>query len=68
MQTTGRSTRLLVALLLFAFGFALQGCRENEQGRILAYEKGKYLGKPDQNLSAAQKDQLRQRTKMGQQY
>lgn len=61
MWITGRSTRLLAALLLLTFGFALQGCRENEQDRILSFEKGTYLGKPDQKLSAAQKEKLRQR-------
>ena len=68
MRTTGRSIRLLAALLLFASGIALQGCREGEQDRILSYEKGKYLGKPDQKLSEAQREQLRQRAKAGQRY
>ena len=68
MWTTGRSVRLVAALLLFAVGFTLQGCREDEQNRILSFEKGKYLGKPDQNLSAAQREQLRQRAKTAQHY
>jgi len=68
MWTTGKSARLLLAVLLVAVGFALQGCRQQEQGRMLFYEKGKYLGKPDQTLSEAQRLQLRQRTRAGQQY
>ena len=35
---------------------ALTGCAEEEQNRVLSYEKGTYLGKVDQNLS---EDQLR---------
>lgn len=68
MWTTGRSVRLIAVLLLIAGGFTLQGCREGEQDRILSFEKGKYLGKPDQKLSAAQRDQLRQRAKTAQHY
>lgn len=68
MWITGRSARLLAALLLFVVGLTLQGCREGEQHRILSYEKGKYLGKQDQKLSAAQRERLRQRAKTAQHY
>lgn len=60
--------RLLGLSLLFAAGVALQGCRSDEQNRVVFYESGKYLGKPDQQLSDAQLERLRQRAKMGQQY
>ena len=36
---------------------ALTGCTEEEQNRVLSYEKGTYLGKVDQKLS---EDQLRE--------
>ncbi len=44
----------------------LSGCDEAEQGRILRYEKGTYLGEKDQTLSKEQQDDLRQRTRMQQ--
>ncbi len=33
---------------------SLGACRQEEQGRILLYEKGTYLGKADQKLSEKQ--------------
>jgi hypothetical protein len=42
-------------------GSALLGCRQDEQNRILAYEKGKYLGKADQKLSSEGVNRLRLR-------
>ena len=33
---------------------ALTGCAEEEQNRVLSYEKGTYLGKVDQKLSEGQ--------------
>ena len=44
----------LCAVVLLSAGLA--GCAEEEQNRVLRYEKGTYLGKVDQNLS---EDQLR---------
>ena len=66
--TTGRSARLLAALSIIGVVLAVQGCRENEQDRILSYEKGKYLGKPDTELSATKREELRQRAKTAQNY
>lgn len=60
--------RLLGVLLLFTAGIALQGCRNDEQNRVIFYESGKYQGKPDQQLSDAQLERLRQRAKLGQLY
>ncbi len=40
---------------------ALAGCREQEQGRPLAYDKGVYQGKPDQGLDEATLEALRVR-------
>ena len=44
----------LCAVVLLLAG--LTGCAEEEQNRVLSYEKGTYLGKVDQKLS---EDQLR---------
>lgn len=44
--------------------FALQACREEEQDRILLFEKGVYLGEPDQELDEATREQLRQRARL----
>ena len=44
----------LYAVFLLSAG--LTGCAEEEQNRVLSYEKGTYLGKVDQKLS---EDQLR---------
>jgi len=53
--------RTALAGCLVAVGLALGGCRENEQNRPLMFEKGKYLGKPDQPLSEQQINELRHR-------
>jgi len=48
----------LTALVSFTFLVGVGGCAEEEQGRILQYEKGVYLGKPDQSLSPEQLQKL----------
>jgi hypothetical protein len=59
-----RTPRILMAVCLAVFGMsALQGCQESEQDRRLTYEKGTYLGKPDQKLTPSQVDALRHRAK-----
>lgn len=50
-----RKLLFLCVLTLFASG--LVSCAKEEQNRVLSYEKGTYLGKPDQSLSS---DQVRQ--------
>ena len=40
----------------------LSGCREDEQGRILIYQKGSYLGLSDQKLNTDQVRSLLLRT------
>ncbi len=53
-------------LLLGVVGFitiSLGACREEEQGRLLSFEAGKFLGSnPDKGLSKSQKENLRTRT------
>lgn len=51
-----RTTTALVMLALLIAGAGLSGCREDEQGRVLLYEKGTYLGEPDDPL---EKDKVR---------
>ncbi len=54
------NTWTLCLAVIFA-GLLVAACDESEQGRVLRYQKGTYLGKPDSTLSAAQVDELRQR-------
>ena len=53
IAVTRKYFRLCAVVLLSA---GLTGCAEEEQDRVLSYEKGTYLGKVDQKLS---EDQLR---------
>ncbi len=43
---------------------ALSACDEAEQGRVLRYEKGTYLGPTDTELSDQQRDELRSRARL----
>jgi hypothetical protein len=61
VKSVGR-VRILATCFVFVAAFAVQGCRENEQGRTLLYKKGTYLGKSDRQLTEAQKNALRLRT------
>jgi hypothetical protein len=40
----------------------LGGCREDEQGRVLRFQKGVYLGPPDTQLQDSQVAELNKRT------
>ena len=44
----------LKVLVLATFVAALSSCAEEEQNRLLSYEKGTYLGSADQSLSDEQ--------------
>ena len=60
-----QTKRLLLLLsTVFAAGLLLSACDEAEQGRILRYEKGTYLGPKDQVLTDAQQAALRARSRM----
>ena len=50
-----------VCTAVFAAGLLLGACDEAEQGRILRYEKGSYLGQPDTELTDGQLSELRHR-------
>lgn len=55
MNSTAWKAVLGLTLLLGA-------CDESEQGRILQYEKGTYLGQPDTPLTDEKIEDLRRRT------
>ncbi len=42
---------IVVLGCVVAAGVLLGACRENEQDRVLLYQKGNYLGKPDTAVS-----------------
>ncbi len=55
---------LIVLSTVFAAGLFLSACDDAEQGRILRYEKGTYLGPKDQALSKVQQANLRARSRL----
>ncbi len=55
---------LLMLATVFVAGLVLAACDEAEQGRILRYEKGTYIGPKDQALSSEQQAALRARSRM----
>ncbi len=60
-----RTKRLILALAtVLAAGLVLSACDEAEQGRVLRYEKGTYLGPKDQALSSEQQADLRARSRL----
>jgi len=59
-----RSVRTLAALAtLAAAGLLLAACDPEEQGRVLRYEKGTYLGQPDEEISPEVREALRERAR-----
>ena len=56
-------SRALTLVAVFGTSLTLAACDENEQGRILRYEKGTYLGQPDTALTEDQLSELRSRAK-----
>jgi hypothetical protein len=54
-----RALLVILAPVLF-----LAACDQAEQGRVLRYEKGTYLGQKDQSLNDQKREDLRQRTLM----
>lgn len=49
---------------LVALALALGACDPEEQGRILQYEKGTYLGQPDDELSPEAREAIRNRGRL----
>jgi len=63
MPFSRRLSRFAVATAVAVAMAAVAGCREEEQDRPLIFEKGTYLGKPDQKLTDAQAQELRSRAR-----
>ena len=63
MRSETKTIALSLALIA-GLGVSLTACDEAEQGRILMYEKGTYLGQQDTELSAETESMLRARTTM----
>ena len=63
MSEANRKRWVYLASCLLAGGLALTGCRSEEQNRIIRFEKGTYLGKPDQKLNDEQINELRFRAR-----
>jgi len=56
--------KIVIALIaVTAAAFALGGCREEEQGRILAYKPGVYLGAKQAPVPTDKKQALVERAK-----
>lgn len=53
---------LIAAALLMAV-LSVTGCRLDEKGRQIQFEKGTYLGEPDQKLTEQQLHELRSRAR-----
>lgn len=53
---------LTMAGVLLASAVLLVACKAEEQGRVLLYKKGVYLGKADKPLTEEQLGKLRART------
>ena len=52
------------AAALAVAGLLLSACwEEDEQGRVLRYQKGTYLGAPDTELTEEQREELRARAR-----
>lgn len=56
-------TSLPAVATLVALGLATAACDQDEQGRVLMFKPGEYLGEPDAQLSEDQRETLRQRAK-----
>ena len=57
-----KTGKLIVTLAcLVAAGASLGACREDEQGRVLLFEKGVYLGKADTPITEEARRNLRTR-------
>jgi hypothetical protein len=53
--------KLIPVVAAAGLALSLAACDEAEQGRVLRYEKGTYLGQDDNALTEAQREELRAR-------
>ena len=58
-MNAGKSIGLLGCALVAAL--TLGACREEEQDRVLRFDKGEYAGRPDQPLTAEAREALKER-------
>ena len=56
--------KLIPVVAVAGLVLGLAACDDSEQGRILRYEKGTYLGQSDSELTDAQRQELRARTSL----
>ncbi len=63
MTKSAKAGFLAALCCVLLAGLVLSGCREEERGRILYYQKGTYLGQADQKLDAGQLEALRSRAR-----
>ncbi len=56
-------TSLPAVATLVVLALATAACDQDEQGRVLMYKPGEYLGEPDTQLTDEQREVLRQRAK-----
>jgi hypothetical protein len=63
MPLNKKLSRFVAVGAIVAAMAVVAGCREEEQGRPIIFEKGTYLGKPDQKLTDAQEQELRSRAR-----
>jgi hypothetical protein len=56
--------KLVTFAVIGIMAIATSSCREEEQGRLLSYEKGTYLGQADTALSAEQLNELANRSRL----
>ena len=61
-------TKTASLLVIALVSVAMSSCREEEQGRILSYEKGTYLGKSDTSLNSEQLGELTGRSRLQSDY
>jgi hypothetical protein len=62
MRSILQKSAALAVIAVFALNAS--ACREEEQGRLLSYEKGVYLGQSDTSLTETQLSELANRTRM----
>ena len=58
------SSRWIIVLAAASLTAVLAGCRENEQGRPLSFDKGTYGGQVDQSIDAETRRQLQDRVRL----
>ena len=61
-------TKTALTLAIVVVSMAISSCREEEQGRLLSYEKGTYLGKSDTSLNSEQLGELTGRSRLQSNY